>query len=62
MPIFENIELTLFLVFSAGATSFITAAAGIGGGVMLLAILATTLPPIALIPVHGQKGRKGRKE
>ena len=63
MPIFENIELTLLLIFSAGATSFITAAAGIGGGVMLLAILATTLPPIALIPVHGlvQLGSNGNR-
>ena len=34
-------------------TSFITAAFGIGGGVMLLAILAVLLPPAALIPVHG---------
>lgn len=63
MPIFENIELTLLLIFSAGATSFITAAAGIGGGVMLLAILATTLPPAALIPVHGlvQLGSNGNR-
>ena len=53
MPIFENLELTLFLIFSSAATSFMTAAMGIGGGVMLLAILASTLPPIALIPVHG---------
>lgn len=35
------------------ATSFITAAFGIGGGAVLLAILASLLPPAALIPVHG---------
>ena len=35
------------------ATSFTTAAFGIGGGVALLAVLASLLPPAALIPVHG---------
>jgi uncharacterized membrane protein YfcA len=34
-------------------TSFITAAFGIGGGTVLLAILASLIPPAALIPVHG---------
>lgn len=34
-------------------TSFVTAAFGIGGGVILLATLAVLLPPAALIPVHG---------
>jgi uncharacterized membrane protein YfcA len=34
-------------------TSFITAAFGIGGGTVLLAILASLIPPTALIPVHG---------
>lgn len=33
--------------------SFITAAFGIGGGVIVLAVLASLLPPAALIPVHG---------
>lgn len=33
--------------------SFITAAFGIGGGVVVLAVLASLLPPAALIPVHG---------
>jgi len=33
-------------------TSLITAAFGIGGGVILIAILASLLPPAALIPVH----------
>ncbi len=33
--------------------SFITAAFGIGGGALLLAIMATLMPPAALIPVHG---------
>ena len=34
-------------------TSFITAAFGLGGGVAMLAVLASVLPPAALIPVHG---------
>ena len=32
--------------------SLITAAFGIGGGVVMIAVLATLLPPAALIPVH----------
>jgi len=63
MPIFENIELTLFLIFSAAGTSFITAAMGIGGGVLLLVIMASVLPASALIPVHGlvQLGSNGNR-
>lgn len=55
MPFAENLDLFLFLLLtlSAAGTSFITASMGIGGGVMLLAILASVLPPAALIPVHG---------
>lgn len=33
--------------------SFITVSMGIGGGAMLLAIMASVMPPAALIPVHG---------
>lgn len=34
-------------------SSFITAAFGIGGGAVMLAVLATLLPAPAIIPVHG---------
>ena len=34
-------------------SSFITAAFGIGGGAIMLAVLATLLPAPAIIPVHG---------
>lgn len=63
MPLLENLELVVFLVLTAAGTSFITAAMGIGGGVLLLAILATVLPPAALIPVHGlvQLGSNGNR-
>lgn len=33
--------------------SFITVALGIGGGALLLAVMASLMPPAALIPVHG---------
>ena len=48
-----TLGVTLALVGVSFTTSFITAAFGIGGGAALLAILATLLPPAALIPVHG---------
>ena len=35
------------------AGSFITVALGIGGGVLVLAVMASLMPPAALIPVHG---------
>jgi len=43
----------LTMVAVSFVTSFITAAFGIGGGVIMLAVLAVLLPPVALIPVHG---------
>lgn len=42
---------TLLVVSFAG--SFITVAFGIGGGAVMLAVLATLLPAAAIIPVHG---------
>jgi uncharacterized membrane protein YfcA len=41
------------VVAASFGTSLLTAAFGIGGGGVLLAILASLLPPAALIPVHG---------
>lgn len=43
------------------AGSFITVAFGIGGGVVVLAVFASLLPPAALVPVHGviQLGSNG---
>ncbi len=48
-----SLAVTLALLLASFTASFITAAFGIGGGAALLAILATLLPPAALIPVHG---------
>lgn len=45
--------VALFLLACSTATSFITAYLGVGGGVMLLGIMASLLPPAAIIPVHG---------
>lgn len=42
----------LLVLLSFGA-SFITVAFGIGGGALLLAVMAAVMPPAALIPVHG---------
>lgn len=43
----------VLLIAISAATSFLTAAAGIGGGVVLLAVMAVVMPAQALIPVHG---------
>ncbi|MEL6264118.1 MAG: sulfite exporter TauE/SafE family protein [Pseudomonadota bacterium] len=41
------------LVALSFATSFIAAAFGLGGGAIMLAVLATLLPAAAILPVHG---------
>lgn len=45
--------VAVILIAVSLVTSFITAAFGIGGGIALLAVLASFIPPAALIPVHG---------
>lgn len=45
--------LALALIVCSAITSMITAALGAGGGVMLLAIMALSMPTAAIIPVHG---------
>jgi len=40
------------LIFTSFFTSALTAAVGIGGGILLLAILANILPPLVVVPVH----------
>lgn len=41
------------LIAASFGGSFIAASLGVGGGALLLAIMATLMPPAALIPVHG---------
>ncbi len=43
----------IILILSAGFTSFVSASMGIGGGLLLLIIMANSMPLAALIPVHG---------
>ena len=43
----------ILLIAVSAATSFLAAALGLGGGVVLLAVMAMILPAQALIPVHG---------
>lgn len=43
----------LLLVLASFIASFITVALGIGGGGLLLAVMASLIPPSALIAVHG---------
>lgn len=56
------IDLAL-LVSLSSFTSMMTAAVGIGGGVLLLAVMAQIVPVQALIPVHGlvQLGSNGNR-
>lgn len=53
----------IFLIFLAGVTSFITAAFGAGGGLLLLVVMASILPMTVVIPVHGlvQLGSNGNR-
>lgn len=44
---------SLMLIAVSALTSAVTASLGIGGGVLLLAVMAVALPPAAIIPVQG---------
>ncbi|WP_126977230.1 sulfite exporter TauE/SafE family protein [Frigidibacter oleivorans] len=47
-------EAAVWLLIGASfLSSFITVAFGIGGGAMMLAVMALLVPPAALIPTHG---------
>ena len=48
----QLIEAMTLIIISFG-TSFMTAAFGIGGGTLMLAVLTVLLPLQAIIPVHG---------
>jgi len=51
-PALDELAL-LALVVGSFASSLVTAAFGIGGGGLLLALMASLVPTAALIPVHG---------
>jgi|TARA_B110000902_G_C14201231_1_gene547820 uncharacterized membrane protein YfcA len=44
---------TILLIGLAGITSFLTAALGAGGGLLLLVVMASIMPMAVVIPVHG---------
>lgn len=48
-----SFSVSLALIGISFITSALTAAVGIGGGLALLAVLATLISPAAVIPVHG---------
>ncbi|MEK9711110.1 MAG: sulfite exporter TauE/SafE family protein [Thalassolituus sp.] len=48
-----EISAVVILIVAAFAGSLITAAFGVGGGAFLITVMASIVPPLALIPVHG---------
>jgi len=48
-----SLFLFLLLMITAGFTSFISAAFGAGGGLMLLVVMASFMPMAVVVPVHG---------
>lgn len=63
LPGLIGVDTALLLIITSTLTSMLTAAMGIGGGVLLLAVMAAMVPPAALIPVHGlvQLGSNGNR-
>lgn len=53
VPADVGLTASVFLIVFSAITSFITAAAGIGGGIMMVAVMAVLMPAQAVIPVHG---------
>lgn len=45
--------VAIFLLLASAITSMLTAILGVGGGVLLLVLMATWMPAAAIIPVHG---------
>jgi uncharacterized membrane protein YfcA len=43
----------LLLITAALVASAVSGTLGMGGGVLLLAVFATVLDPIAVVPIHG---------
>ncbi|OJF69681.1 hypothetical protein BK026_13330 [Alteromonas sp. V450] len=58
-----SMSSSVVLVVTSFFTSMMTATLGIGGGVLLLAVMAGSVPVSALIPVHGlvQLGSNGNR-
>ena len=54
---------TIILLFAALATSTLSGVMGMGGGILLLTVMAQFFPPATLIPLHGviQLGSNGMR-
>lgn len=48
-----SLEFAGILVLASFFTSALTASLGLGGGIAMLAIMATGMPVVSLLPVHG---------
>ncbi|MCW1932224.1 sulfite exporter TauE/SafE family protein [Pararhodobacter zhoushanensis] len=53
LPPDVTLAVALALMATSFIASFITISLGIGGGGLMLAVMASLLPPLALVPVHG---------
>jgi uncharacterized membrane protein YfcA len=51
----DEVDLSIWIVLLVAAfmTSSLSAVIGMGGGMTLLAIMATVLPPASIVPLHG---------
>ncbi len=59
-PALDHLGIVVLVVLSF-VSSILTAALGAGGGLLMLSVMATTMPAAAVIPVHGivQLGSNG---
>lgn len=53
LPIEVSPAAAVGLIVLSYFTSTLTAAAGIGGGIVLISVMASFLPPATVLPVHG---------
>ncbi|MBO6892065.1 MAG: sulfite exporter TauE/SafE family protein [Roseibium sp.] len=53
LPADISLLASLLLIVASFFTSALTAAVGLGGGIALIAVMASLMPASALVPVHG---------
>ena len=44
---------TTFVITAAFFSSTLTAVLGVGGGMLLISVMAVAMPPAAIVPIHG---------
>ncbi|SEI37652.1 Uncharacterized membrane protein YfcA [Allopseudospirillum japonicum] len=52
LPTQISLDASLLLIFASLITALLTTLMGVGGGVLLLGLLASFVPPLAVIPIH----------